>query len=170
MRYYKSPVTSVQQRSAAHGVSTRSNIASTPRKLTDDPRRPFQPGALTLCGTPSRGRDTASSHRSSREPGPPPRRQLSETRRPNKHKQDVASLSSDTLLIHILFQSSRWYVLQRLSIKIYPLLTCWHSQASTTTSDPIPIETAHDDMIVCFVRYPLAHALTKPLEHSTMPS
>ena len=46
-------------------------------------------------------------------------------------------------------------------------MTRLNAQASTTTSDPIPIETAHDDMIVCFTSFSSAHALTEALEDST---
>jgi len=65
-----------------------------------------------------------------------------------------------------LFQSSGWYALRRFSAKIFQPLTRLIAQASTTTSDPIPIETAHDDMIVCFARFSLAHVLTETLEDS----
>ena len=45
-----------------------------------------------------------------------------------------------------------------------PNLNALNVQASAMTTDPIPIETAHDDMIVCGVHFSFTRTLTEAPE------
>ena len=90
------------------------------------------------------------------------------TKQAQTHHVAQASPPSDTFTYPHLFQSPGWYAFRGFSVQTFQTLTRLNAQASTTTSDPIPIETAHDDMIVCFARFSFAHILTETLEDSMM--